>query len=164
MILAIKRIVIIFCCIVFALSFVFISYADTIYGSVSHNTSQVQILYNYVRNLDEFDPLANYVIARTGEYQYTMYYNIDMDSLKCDYVRYYRGSNYDSNWLFSSGSNYDFNLNGDYALVGNLPGTISYSDNNTNIYQNVVIISVLFISILFLFFIFRVHKRGTINL
>ena len=161
-----KIIVLLVSCLLF-FDLIIFSYAEsfTAYGSVTDQTSQVNILTDAYINSQYYSPFNQYLIMRVGEYQYRLFTALDLtgdDRISyIDYQRYSIGSyNYEYRLTYGSISSLSYSL-GNYTAVGNLPDTLQSSDlRQSNFYFVIQILLIVFI-ILFIFNIFRIKtSRG----
>lgn len=161
-----KIIVFLVTCLLF-FDLIILSYAEsfTAYGSVTDQSSQVNILTDAYINSPYYSPFNQYLIIRVGEYQYRLFTAPDLsgdDRISyIDYQRYSIGSyNYEYRITYGSISSLSYSL-GNYTAVGNIPGTLQSSDlRQSNFYFVIQILIIIFI-ILFIFSIFRIKtSRG----
>lgn len=149
-------------CIVLIFIFIFPSLAFSIYGNVTPTTSQIVILTEAMINDDNFNSREPWVAARTSEYEYTIYYNIDFDESEANYYKYSAiGSGYQNVWNLTSGNTSNFSMPNtfNYTVVGNVEGSLYselYNNYKSNYYRNFFIIFIFFI---LAYFIFRIRKK-----
>lgn len=148
---------------VILMSFTVYSSAATFmpYSGLTDTSSQVSLLYGYYRNLDTFSFDDEFIIMRSGQYEYYLFYSYDLSNSTVNYISYIgTSSNYNTVYEISVGveNNFSYILN-NYSVVGNVPGTVSLSDhyNSNNSFLSVQ--AVYIILIFFLFYIFRSNFR-----
>lgn len=133
------------------------------YGSLTTTSSQVPILYGYYVNSEYYNPFYDYVIIRTGEYEYTLYYgrNLEIGTSDANYIQYYRtGSTSNYIYKFRTGHVNDFSVSTDtYTSVGTIKNTIS-NPQYTQIRDTSVIMMII-TAILITVTIFKL--RGSFN-
>lgn len=134
------------------------------YSSITNNSTQVQILYGVYANSPEFNPMNDFVIVRTGEYEYTLYYGIDLKSgtKSAKYIQYYRSGNSSVNYIYKirKGISNNFSLNTEtYLSVGTIENTIQLIDYETTRLTLTTFICVLCITIVTIFNIIRGHIK-----
>lgn len=98
---------------------------------------------------------------RTGEFEYTAYFNIE--NREASRIRYigHRDNGYTTYWYFIRDDIDDFVYNSNnFTVVGNMAESLSFPEYEQNKTQLVIFFCLIFITILFGFFVFRVHKRG----
>lgn len=146
------------------LLFLLVFYASaayyTPYASVTASTSNISMLTETMYNQSDFDPFKDWVGIRTGQYDYSIFYNIDNGS--CTRLRYYGiTNNYNTDWYLSKTVESNFSYNrGNFTVVGNTEDCLGVSSYREFFFQNILIISVPAILIVSLLFCFRVRKRG----
>lgn len=136
-------------------------FADSVYGSLTDSSSQTSILVGAMLNDPDFDLFGDFIVARSGDQEYKIYFNINGNT--CKYYRYYNtGTTYNSHYTLVSGTMNNFTLSNseNYTLVGNNPGNISSSVYRTYLYQTILKYCIPFILILLAFYVFRIHKRS----
>lgn len=147
----------------FIFLFVFSASAESFsaYGSVTDSSSQVNILLDAYFNQSDFDPFAQYIIIRVGEYDYRLFYGSDLTASGVkflDYSRYSSGS-YNYEYRLTSGQlsgSLSYSL-GNYTAVGNIPGTLQSSDFRSSQFHYVALYILIAFIILFAFSLFRVR-------
>lgn len=133
----------------------------TPYQGLTDSSSQASLLYGYYRNLDTFSYDNEFIIMRSGQYDYYLFYG-DLSSGTVDYISY-RGttqSGYGTVYQIEYGveSNFNYVLN-EYSVVGNIPGTVGYSNYYNGFSDFTIQIAAFTLLILFIFFIFRSHIK-----
>lgn len=157
-----KKIISFFICIIFIFVFTFNSFAASysVYSSVSPSTSQVTLLINTAINQKDFSVFKDWICFRTGDYDYSLFYNIDSSSGTARRIRYYATqSGYNNIWhlTFNDESNFSYYSN-NYTIVGNISDSLG-SELYNNYKQNVIFQMVVpAILMTLLFFVFRIRK------
>lgn len=151
-------------CFMFPLFSFSVSY--TPYASVTTSTANIQLLISTMLNQSDFDPFKDWVGIRTGQYDYSVFYNID-DGDNVVRLRYYgvqNGYNIDYYYSKTIESNFSY-YRGNYTVVGNTEDSLASADFQNFYNRNIVNLSLPFILIVFLFFVFRIRKshRGTLS-
>ena len=131
------------------------------YQGLTDTSSQASLLYGYYRNLDNFSYDDEFIIMRSGQYEYYLFFG-DLSSDKVNYISYTANSSsgYNQTYEINIGieSNFHFVLN-NYSVVGNIPGTVAYSDHNSSFTDFTIQIAAYCSLILFIFFVFRNHFK-----
>lgn len=129
----------------------------TPYQGISDTSSQASLLYGYYRNLDTFSYDDEFIIMRSGQYEYYLFYADDLSSSTVNYISYIgTTNNYNTTYEISFGieNNFQYILN-NYSVVGNVPGTVSISEHFSS-YNSFLINQAVYVIIMFLvFYIFR---------
>ena len=89
-------------CLVFCLSFSVLSLAAAYqaYSSVTPSNGNISMLYETMFNQTDYDPSLDWVGIRTGQYDYSVFYNIDDGN--CVRLRYYGVQNgYNIDYYYS---------------------------------------------------------------
>lgn len=133
----------------------------TPYQGLTDSSSQASLLYGYYRNLDTFSYDDEFIIMRSGQYDYYLFYG-DLSSDSVFYISY-RGntqSGYNTVYEISMGleDNFSYVLN-EYSVVGNIPGTIAYSEHYSSFTDFTIQIVAFSLLILFIFYVFRSHIK-----
>lgn len=133
----------------------------TPYSGLTDSSSQASLLYGYYRNLDTFSYDNEFIIMRSGQYDYYLFYG-DLSSGTVDYISY-RGttqSGYGTVYQIEYGveSNFNYVLN-EYSVVGNIPGTVAYSNHYSSFIDFTIQIASFTLLILFIFYVFRSHFK-----
>ena len=133
----------------------------TPYQGLTDSSSQASLLYGYYRNLDTFSYDDEFIIMRCGQYDYYLFYG-DLSSDSVLYISY-RGSNqtgYGTVYELEMGveNNFRYVLN-QYSVVGNIPGTIAYSEHYSSFTDFTIQIAAFSLLILFIFYVFRSHIK-----
>lgn len=156
----------VFFCFIFPLFSFAASY--TPYSSVTASTANISILINTLCNQSDFDPFEDWIGIRTGQYDYSIFYNID-DNGNAVRLRYYgvQTSGYNIEYYFSKSveSNFSF-YRGNYTIVGNIEDSLASPDFQDYFNHHIVNLCFPFILVAFLFFVFRIRKshRGGLSL
>lgn len=134
----------------------------TPYQGLTDTSSQASLLYGYYRNLDTFSYDDEFIIMRSGQYDYYLFYSDDLSDSIVNYISY-RGSNqsgYGTVYDVSMGveNNFRYVLN-EYSVVGNVPGTVAYSNHYSSFTDFTIQIAAYSFLILFIFFVFRNHFK-----
>lgn len=126
------------------------------YGSVTNSTSQVQTLTGYFLNSDQHKWEQDFIIIRTGEYQYDLFCGSSLSGTVHDFRLTRQSSNYNSEWIFSEHdiSNFSYSL-GNYTAVGNVAGSIKSSEYQSQRMETMCEIFLIIIIILLAIRIFR---------
>lgn len=156
-----KRIFILLLVSCFLFLFACPCFAYDVYGSVTENTSQIQVLINALLNDPAFNIFSNWQAARVGDYDYYLWFNINDDG-ECSYYRYHGlQSGYNVSYVLERGEAADFVLQRiQYTTVGNTFGDLSSSIYRSFVFQLVLKYSIVFIVLLCGFYVFRIHKRN----
>lgn len=132
------------------------------YQGLTDSSSQASLLYGYYRNLDSFSYDNEFIIMRSGQYEYYLFYAEDLSSDTVNYISYTgsTSSGYNTVWSVSVGveNNFSYLLN-EYSVVGNIPGTVSYSDYYSGFFDFTIQIAAYAFLLFFIFFIFRSHVK-----
>lgn len=132
------------------------------YQGLTDSSSQASLLYGYYRNLDSFSYDNEFIIMRSGQYEYYLFYAEDLSSDSVNYISYTgtTSSGYNTVWSVSVGveNNFSYVLN-EYSVVGNIPGTVSYSDHYSGFIDLTIQIAAYAFLLFFIFFIFRSHVK-----
>lgn len=137
----------------------------TPYGSVTASTSNIQLLISTMLNQSDFDSFKDWVGIRTGQYDYSVFYNIDDGNVVR--LRYYgvqSGASIVYYYSKTIESNFSY-YRGNYTIVGNTEDSLASSEYQQYYSQHIVNLSLPFLLILFIFFVFRIRKshRGGIS-
>lgn len=128
----------------------------SLYASVDDSNNTVNLLGDIMRNDPAYDPYNEYVIVRSGEREYRLYFGEDLSKSS---VRYTYIPSYMANPASLSRSNVNTNLdiisNG-YTYVGNINGSLASSSVDN--YKTNYVLSVCAI-ILVIFVIFKIFRR-----
>lgn len=132
----------------------------TPYGGITDSSSQSNILYDYYRNLDTFDYNDEFLIMRSGQYEYYLFYSDSLADTVVNYISYTSGGQYNSTYVINLGvdSNFRYNLN-EYTVVGNIPGTGAYAEHYSSYHQFLIQIASFVFLVFFIFSIFRSHFK-----
>lgn len=137
----------------------------TPYASVTASTSNIQLLISTMLNQSDFDSFKDWVAIRTAQYDYSVFYNI-VDG-RCVRLRYYGvGNGYNIDYYYSKTIESDFSYyRGNFTVVGNTEDSLASPDYQQYYSQHIVNLSLPFLLILFIFFVFRIRKshRGGIS-
>ena len=145
-------------CLIFIFSFSSYAASFSAYGSVSNSTSYVQTLVGYYMNSDEYKFTNDFIVIRTGQYQYDLFFGKELSGT----VKYYRlsaqTSGYNTEWIFSSGSvsNFSYSL-GNYTAVGNVSGSITSSDYRS---QRFYLLGEIFLVLIIILIALRLFRFG----
>lgn len=153
----------------FLLLFIFFipSFAESFsaYGSITPSTSQISALIDSMYNQSDFDPFKDFIGIRTGDYDYSIFYNIENGSAQR--LRYYGVvQGYSTTWYFSKSdiSNFSYDR-GNYSIIGNTDDSLGIPSYYTFYHTFIISISVLLLTITFLFFVFRIRKgKGSLDI
>lgn len=158
-----KKYIIIILSLLLLLSFSVSSFAAnySVYSSVTPSTSQISILINTLQNQPDLKPFLHWVAFRTGDYDYSLFYNIKDDGSALRLRYYATSSGYNTVWhlVKSSENNFSYYSN-NYTVVGTDINTLGSDSYQQFVFRYILKISVPFILILFIFFIFRIKRRG----
>lgn len=132
----------------------------TPYQGITDSSSQANILYDYYRNLDSFDYNDEFLIMRSDQYAYYLFFADSLDSGKVNYICYSSSSNYNSQYELTIGidNNFKYNLN-DYTVVGNIAGTGAYAEHYSAYNQYLLVVAAFVFLVMFVFSIFRSHFK-----
>lgn len=128
----------------------------TLYGSLQPNDSIVNNLVSVYINEPDYDPFNEYIVFRSGQYDYHLCYS---QSLSGDYkdIHYYAVQNgYNLNYYVEviSGSELAITYNG-YQTCGNVQGSYSVERANNYKFQSITITLSIILVIAILFKTFR---------
>lgn len=133
----------------------------TPYQGLTDSSSQASLLYGYYRNLDNFSYDDEFIIMRSGQYDYYLFFG-DLSSDKVNFISYTANTSSGYNQIyeinFGIESNFNYVLN-NYSVVGNVPGTVAYSEHNSNFTAFTIQIASYSSLILLIFFVFRNHFK-----
>lgn len=145
--------------------FIFSSAASfTPYAGVTESSSQVQLLYGYYVNQADFSYTDEFLLMRSGQYAYYLFYGSDLSSGNVKYISYIGTSSssasYNVSYTISSGSmsGVSFNLN-DYSTVGNVVGSAALTEHMFSYQLHLLFVLLSSFLLLFIFNIFRSHFR-----
>lgn len=134
----------------------------TPYGGITDSSSQANILYDYYRNLDSFDYNDEFLIMRSGQYDYFLFFADSLSDAAVNYISYTQegSSSYNSNYVLRIGidSDFSYSLN-DYTVVGNISGTGAYAEHYSAYNQFLLQIAAFVFLVFFIFSIFRSHFK-----
>lgn len=128
----------------------------SLYGSLDDSNNIANLLGDVMRNDPAYDPYNEYVIVRSGEREYRLYFGEDLSksSVKYTYI-----PSYMANPASLSRSNVNNSLdiisNG-YTYVGNINGSLASSSVDN--YKTNYVLSVCAILIV-IFVIFKIFRR-----
>lgn len=128
------------------------------YGSVTNSTSQVQTLIGYYLNSDQKKFQQDFIVIRTGEYQYDLFCGESLSGTVHDFRLTRQSTNYNAEWIFSELdiSNFSYSL-GNYTAVGNVEHSIKSSEYQS---QRMQIMTEIFLIILIILFAIRIFRFG----
>lgn len=137
------------------------AHAETIslYASVDDSSGSVNMLGDLMRNDPEYDPFNEYVICRTGERDYRLYFGKDLDEFSICYI--YQTSAYNVPATLSRRSVNDglnINKNG-YWYVGNIDGSLASQSIDTYKTNYVLVVLLIVITLFVIFKVFRRHQK-----
>lgn len=134
----------------------------TPYAGVTDSTSQVNLLYDYYCNLDTFSFDNEFIIMRSDQYSYYLFYAEDLSSDTVNYISYIgtSSSGYGTVYSIEVGliSNFSYVLN-EYSVVGNIPGTAALTEHNDLFNSFVIQIAAYAFLLIFIFSVFRSHFK-----
>lgn len=137
----------------------------TPYASVTASTGNIQMLINTMLNQIDFDPFKDWVGICTGQYDFSVFYNIDNgDVVRLRYYGVQHGYNIDYYYSKTIESNFSY-YRGNYTIAGNTQDSLASPEYIEYYSNNIVNLSLPFILVLFIFFVFRIRKnhRGSIS-
>lgn len=130
----------------------------TPYSGLTDTSSQASLLYGYYRNLEDFSYDNEFIIMRSDQNSYYLFYAPDLSAHSVNYISYIGSSSsgYNTTYQINMGteSNFNFVLN-EFSVVGNIPGTVAYSDYNSSFNSFLIQIAAYALLIIFIFFVFR---------
>lgn len=139
-----------FLCVFSVLIFSFALCAGAVYtpyAGVTDTTSPVKVLTDYYINSDDFKSSEDFMVMRTSQTEYYLFYG-DLNTTSVKYLRYYYQYQQQSDYKIEAGELTDFTyqLNG-YTVVGTIPGTLqsasfTTSNNSRNSFVLLCIITV----------------------
>lgn len=128
----------------------------TAYSSVSSSDSVTKNLIGIYRNSPDFDPFNQYVVCRTGQYEYYVFYakNLAEDY---KYYRYHGTVNQGYvNYYYDSGEGNNLRINtAGYKVVGNVEDSIASEQFETFKFQFVLIPLAILLLVLLIFKTFK---------
>lgn len=128
------------------------------YSGLTDTSSQASLLYGYYKNLDDFSYDDEFIIMRTDQNSYYLFYAESLSSSIVNYISYIgtSSSGYNTTYTINMGveRNFNFVLN-EYSVVGNIPGTVAYSDHVSLLNSYLIQIAAYALLIVFMFFVFR---------
>ena len=134
----------------------------TPYSGLTDTSSQASLLYGYYKNLDDFSYDNEFIIMRSDQNSYYLFYASDLSSSTVNYISYIGSSSsgYNTTYTINMGTenNFRFVLN-EYSVVGNIPGTVSYSDFESSFESFLIQIACYAFLLLFIFYIFRSYIK-----
>lgn len=133
----------------------------TPYASVTSSNTNISMLIETMLNRDDFNPFLDWVGIRTGQYDYSVFYNID-EVGHCLRIRYYgvsEGYNIVYYLTFSEEFNFSY-YRGNYTIAGNTEDSLASSSYRAFYYQSIVVYLLPLIAVLLGFFVFRIRKRS----
>lgn len=134
----------------------------TPYAGVTESSSQVLLLYGYYANQADFSYSDEFLIMRSDQYAYYLFYGSDLSSGNVNYISYVGSSSsgYNVTYVLDSGSMSDvsFNLN-DYSTVGNVVGSAALTEHVSSYQSHLLFVLLSSFLLLFIFNIFRSHFR-----
>lgn len=155
---------IVLCLLSFLLIFLPICSASnyTPYASVTSSTSNINMLMETMFNQTDFNPFQDWIGIRTGQYDYSVFYNIHDGYARR--IRYYgQTSGYNTDWYltFSEDRNFTYDTNG-FTIVGSTPDSLGSASYRTYFADHILYLTVpaILIVLLFSIFRFRKSKRG----
>lgn len=150
---------VLFLVLIFCFSVVSFSASYSPYASVTSSTSNISMLIETMLNQSDFDVFKDWIGIRTGQYDYSVFYNIDNGN--CVRLRYYGvTSGYNVEYYLSKTIESNFSYDrGSYTIAGNTQDSLASSSYRSAYYQTILIYTVPFILIVLLFFVFRIRKR-----
>lgn len=128
------------------------------YGSLTSTSSQAAILIGYYLNSPYFSNTYEYIVIRTGQYDYKLFSAQDFSTGPVHVISYTRGSDNEYHIVESDISSLSYNL-GNYSAVGNVQGTLVSFDYQNVTTSRILYFSLLFIIIISLFSLFRVKEH-----
>lgn len=145
------------------LSFSVFSFAATYtpYAGLTDSSSQATLLYGLYRNLETFSFDDEFIIMRSDQYSYYLFYAEDLSSSSVNYISYIgTNSNYNTVYEISFGieNNFSYVLN-NYSVVGNIPGTVQLSSHIASFDAFNLQLLLCTLIMFFLFYIFRSHFK-----
>lgn len=128
----------------------------TLYSSLSGDDSVCNRLIGLYRNSDSYSPYNQFLVCRTGQYEYYLFSGSDLTQ-SYDYIRYYAlTSGYSSQWNISYGSGNSLSINyNSYVPVGNVSESVSSALAEEFKFQYVAIVLLSLVAIVILFKVFR---------
>ena len=130
------------------------------YSSVTPSNGNISLLYETMFNQQDYDPKLDWVGIRTGQYDYSVFYNIDNGSaVRLRYYGVQNGYNIDYYYSKTPETNFSYSR-GSYTIVGNTEDSLSCSEYRDDFYQKIMTWSVPFILVVVIFFVFRIRKRS----
>lgn len=111
-------------------------------------------------NQPDFNPFMDWIGIRSGEYEYNVFFNIKNG--QCRRLRYYGvQSGYQTTWYYQILDETNFSYSkGNYTITGNTADALGSSAYRSYLHNYIFKLTVPFILVLFIFFVFRVRKRG----
>lgn len=128
------------------------------YGSVTSTSSQAAILIGYYLNSSYFSNTYEFIVMRTGQYDYKLFSGPKLSGDQIHVISYIRGSDNEYHITENDISSFSYNL-GNYSAVGNVDGTLVSFDFQNVTTSRILYFSLLFIIIISLFSLFRVKEH-----
>lgn len=144
-------------CFMLIITFVLPVGAETVnlYANIDDSSSQSNLLIDAMRSDQAYDPFYEYVVLRSGEYEYTCYFAPDLSKsniVKLTFVP--SRSGLPASLSRSTVSSLTINKHG-YYYVGNVPGALSSAQAESYKLGAIVTMAAIAIIVLILFKIFR---------
>lgn len=128
------------------------------YGSVTSSSSQVSLLIGYYLNSPYYTSHNEYIVIRTGQYDYKLFTAEKLSGDDIHVFSYSRGIDNEYHISESDISSFSYSL-GSYTAVGNVSGTLYSYDYSRVTSERFTYFFLLFLIIILLFSIFRVRDH-----
>lgn len=132
----------------------------TPYSSTDDSNSYVNLLTDLYINQGDYSPKKDFVIIRTGQYAYTLYYSEDFENS----TNYIQVQNYSGQQSISFGSVSSLSIvnPNDYNFVGNISGSSASKLESDYSFQYIIVAVALIVAVLLVFrLIRRVRPSGS---
>lgn len=131
-----------------------------LYSNLDDSNSVSNLLFDFYRSQDDYDPIADYAIFRSSQTDYYLVYGDLRNGGSYKSIRYTNNNTGSYSLSYSSGSDLTINSNG-YHFIGSIPGSSSSALADTYKTNYFIIFFIVIISILVLFRLFRRRKDST---
>lgn len=148
--------------LIFSLSLTSFAASYIPYSGLTDSSSQASLLYGLYSNLDTFDFNDEFIILRSDQNAYYLFYADDLSSRSVNYISYIGTSSSGYNTVyeinFGVENNFSYVLN-NYSVVGNIPGSVAMAQYDSSYDNYILRIGFYSFLSLFIFYIFRSHFK-----
>lgn len=139
-----------------------LSASVSVYAGVSDSDQIVKNLIGIYQNDNSYDPFNEYVVLRSGQYEYYVFFGKDLSD-DYRYYRYYGTQNgYNTVWQIDTGTGNNLRIDSHgYLYVGNTQGAINSEKETSNKYLYVIMSVAILIAIVVIFKTFRQRYTPT---